>query len=389
MKKTEIIQVSGLSAFLENIGRLAEHNPDYDLSVKELTDTGRIGERIFAQVYNPGDITLTEAPSSEEPDAPVRINVMADGEMIGTVLNRQVNSVLPLLRSRNPFEASLCMQGGAYKILLPDGEDSLCLQCEDAGMYAYLTLTYDDLSSEKEAEQAGSESSESPAYISTSYETSIIKEDPAKKGRFLLSVSLILAGSCLTFSCLYWYFIRSGKTLPLSLLGGDLPDRLVYPHLGMTAAGVILVILSLLTKNSIFPMLGGLCFALSGIFLPGYTIFTVFPAIFTAAAALSRKSENGFLTFLKVISLLAVIGGCGWFLKDTALHIYNNRSFAILPKWDSYNGEASAEPDLSGEDDIGGTGLSNGDFGIQGGIDGWDGAGEDWNGDGEGWDDEA
>ena len=345
MKKTDTIQISGLSAYIDNISRLAEHNPDYDLSVKELADTGRIGERIFESAYNPQEIELKEQQPAEGSDEPVRINVIADGEIIGTVLNRQVKGVLTLLESKRPYNVSLCLQGGRYKVLLPDSDDELCLQCEEAGLYAFLTLEYDDLS-ETAAEGSSQDGSEGRSYISTSYETSILKEDPGKKGSLLLTLALIISGSYLIFSGLYWYFIRSGKIAPLSVLGGDLPGRLLYPHLGIAGAGTIFIVLAMLTKNSIFPLLGGCAFAASGIFLPGYTVFTVLPAIFAAGASLSRKSERKALTFLKVLVFLAVLGSCGWFLKNTVMNVYNGGSFTLLPAWDSVpEGEAGNSED--------------------------------------------
>ena len=363
MKKTENFQIAGMAAYKDNIEQLAEHNPDYDLSEKELIDTGRIGERIYETLYHPEEITLKDQ-EEEQPDSPARLIVCADGEPVGTILSRQ-SGVLRRLMQENRFRnIKMTMQGGPYKILLPDMDDTITTERDTAGMYAYISVDYEDESSDSLPEE---DAQSSYSFISTTYETSILQEDPGKRGRACLVFALLLSGTYLVFSGLYWWFIRNGRLQPLLQLGGDLPDRFLYPHLGIAAAGFLFLILSVLTKNGWFPMLAALLFTGSCYTLPGYAVFLCMPAFFCAVGALRRR-ENKALTALKVLALLAVLGVSGWFLKDTALNLIRTREFAFLPTRgyvppaggseesfpeddeDYYNDEDYDEEDYGGED---------------------------------------
>lgn len=404
MKKTETIQITQINTYLNNIARLAEHNPDYDLSQKELSDTGRIGERIFETVYHPEEITfkevlpreravpaVTENAAAEETAAEdervtventaagndtapaedaaagndtvpaedaaaenaadsdsMDILVLADREPVGTVISKRVPFLKKLLDENAIYSTVLTLQGGKYKIILPDDTDTLSTEREEAGLFGFLTIEYEDSSAGEPAQETSSDSGFS--YISTTYETTMLKEDPGKRGRFLLGLSLILAGGYLIFSGLYWYFARTGKTQLLSVLGGDLPDRLLFPHLGIAAGGVLFIILSLLTKNGVFPFLSALALVGACAFLPGYAAALFLPALFCVFAAFRRRSAKG-IVFLKVLSLFAVLGLSGWFLKNTAQAVYSTRRFELLPMWDSVPSGGSSQGEDGYEDD--------------------------------------
>lgn len=377
MEKTEILQIADISAFIDHLPRLAGHNPDYDLTRRELIQKGLIGQRIYETVFPSGPVAVvpglypraaaeaaenlpvsseTEAESSssaeeaspEETPAEISADpdcllVQISGESIGYIRKNDYPHMKELLDGSRIVSMSVELHGGPYRMLFEDET----LEDGSAGYYALLTVQI----REDEPERNASRETGTMHYISTSYDT-VLLEKRGRRGNGALVLALLLGAFYLGFSIPYWIMIRKGLISAAPFLGGDLPDNLLNPHIALAAGAVILTFIALLMKNSIVPMLAALAFTASAWTLPGYALFTAPSAVLCMAAAL-RKNSKPLLTFIKVLVLFAVLGGIGWFLKDTALYFWNNKAFMIRP-----TGHEETVPaddfDLSDEDDLNG-----------------------------------
>ena len=383
MDRTQTFQINDIAAFADILPRLSEHNPDFDLTKRELADKGLVGQRIYENIYPCEDVTLvpgtyrTAAPSKEDAEtAPGEIPsanaeteavpgekpaaenetetgpgekpaaemeaetvpggkvpaagseeencliVQVSGESVGYVRKASYPLLKELLDKGAITSLSLALHGGPYRMLFEDGTQEEGM----AGFFGLLTATI-----REEDQRSGSSPREDSAisYISTSYDTLLLEQN-GRRGNAALVLALILGAFYIGFSVPYWLMIRRGLIAPSPLLGGDLPNQLLNPHLGLVIAATVLTLLSLFMKNSVVPMLGALVFAGSSWTLPGYALFTAIPALLCAIAALRRKS-GGFLTFLKVLALLAVLGVSGWLLQDTAISFWDSKTFMIRP----------------------------------------------------------
>ena len=328
MKKEETFAIAGIARFASNLEKLAEHNPDYDLTKTELTEKGLVGQRIYEQNYPCEDVTLQLCTWPEENETEEVPGVFVSGEQVGYIRKASCDHVRKLLDSGQIKELSLAMHGGPYRILLESDSEEPQLEDGDAGMFALLTLGYEEKDPEAASEN-GNGDSPSYQYISTSYDT-ITLDNTKKRGRSLLGIALLLCGFYAGFFIPYWLLIRRGMLSPLPVLGGDIANELLNPHMALMLGGLVMAAIGMLVRISLFPMLAALLLIGSCYTVPGYTLFMILPALFCCFAALRRHSK-GFMTFLKILAFLAVCGVSGYFLKDTAIRTYETRQLAILP----------------------------------------------------------
>ena len=361
MEKTEILQIADISAFTDHLPRLAGHNPDYDLTKRELMQKGLVGQRIYETVFPSDDVTLVpgsypravaedaestpaspeaETEASAEPDC---LLVQISGEPVGYIRKSDYPHVKELLENSRIVSMSVELHGGPYRMLFEDET----LEDGSAGYYGLLTVHL----REDEPEKPVSSETGTMHYISTSYDT-VLLEKRGRRGNGALVLALLLGAFYLGFSIPYWIMIRKGLITAAPFLGGDIPDSLLNPHMALVAGAVVLTFIALLMKNSIVPMLAALAFTASAWTLPGYALFTALSAILCMAAAL-RKNAKPLFTFIKVLVLFAVLGGIGWFLKDTALYFWNNKTFMIRPTGHEEAVPAGDPYDLD-EDDLNG-----------------------------------
>ena len=321
MKHTESIHITGLAPFAEQIVLLAQHNPDYDLTKKELEDKGLAGERVYQDLYPCEDASL----EAETETGLVR--VLVTGQQIGYVRKASCAHVKELLDKGSVTEVAVRMHGGPYRILMEGDDDELTLEDGSAAMYAMLDLTYE----EAEAAAPASADSDDSAmhYVTTTYDTQVL-DDSGRRGNASLVFAILISGFYLGFSIPYWILIRKGMASPVPRLGGDIANQLLNPHMAMVCGALLITIIALLTKNGFWPLVAAGLFIGSCWKLPGMTVFTLLPALFCLLGAFRRKSKV-FLTLLKVLMLFAVLGGAGYLLKNTALEVWNEHKFVIRP----------------------------------------------------------
>ena len=362
MKKTEMIQVTGMSSFLDQINELAEHNQAFDLTVRECCEAGLVGERIYEQLFSCQDVRLEPVPREDSAFEPCRIRVMADGLQIGWVKPSACSLIKTWLDENVIRSLSVSLQGGPYRLIQPEenplpaaltdvtggestdtenGEhttpaeqaaDSFELQMTEergqAGYFAMLKAECEFPDQEETREKTGG--SFSNAVVSTTYETRFLEEDPRKRGFIFLLLAAMLTAFYLAFSGPYWTMVRLGRAAALPVLGGDISDRLLYPHLGLAAAALILTFLAIGLKSSIWAVLAALAYTGSAYTLPGFAVFVALQALFCLFAALRRPGRKGII-LVKLLGLAAVLAGLAWFLKPTVLDVMENQRLVIRP----------------------------------------------------------
>ena len=70
MERTETFQVADIAAFADILPRLCGHNPDYDLTKRELTEKNLVGQRIYENLYPCEEVTLVPGRYASAPKAP-------------------------------------------------------------------------------------------------------------------------------------------------------------------------------------------------------------------------------------------------------------------------------------------------------------------------------
>ncbi len=319
MKHTESIHVTGLSPFGEQIALLAQHNPDYDLTQKEMEDKGLAGERIYQDLYPCEDASL--APEAETG----LVQVLVTGQQIGYVRKASSAHVKDLLDKGSVTGVSVKMHGGPYRILMEGDDDAFSIEEGSAALFAMLDITYEE--AEKAPAPAGDDSG--MHYISTTYDTQTL-DDSGRRGNAPLIFAILFSGFYLGFSIPYWILIRKGMASPVARLGGDIANELLNPHMAMVCGALLITLIALVTKNSLLPLAAALLFTGSCWQLPGMTVFTAVPALFCLLSAFRRRSKV-LMTLLKVLVMLAVFAGIGWLLKDTALEVYHDHAYVLRP----------------------------------------------------------
>ena len=353
MKKTEMIHVTGMSSFRDQINELAEHNPEYDLTVQECAEAGLVGERIYEQLFSFGAVRLETVPGEETQETQTcRIRILADERQVGWVKPAECAQVKEWLDQGAVRSLSLSLQGGPYRMIYP-GEEGLpgtdvseeelpdtdvsekepsgeqfVEERAQAGYFAVLKAECEFPEPAEQEEKA--ESGFSNAIVSTTYETRILEEDPRRKGFGFLLLAAMLTVFYLSFSGFYWVMVRLGRTAALPLFGGNLPDKLLYPHLGLVAAALLFTLLAIGLKSSFWAILAALAYAGSAYTLPGYIIFVALQALLCIFAALRRPGKKGMI-LVKLLGFAAVAAGLFWFLRPVVLDVMDTGTLTIRP----------------------------------------------------------
>ena len=379
MKKDETFAVAGIARFAANLEKLAEHNPDYDLTRTQLMEKGLVGQRIYEDIYPCEEVSLKLCPWPEEkektPDeTPSRQDekatdavpsqqdektsdavpsqqdektsdavpsqqdektpelmpgVFVSDEQVGFIRKAGCSRVCELIDSNRIISMSLSMHGGPYRILLENDTDEPVMDEAKAGMFASLTITYE----EDEPEPAANKDDDNSArnsYISTSYDT-ITVDTSKKRGTVPLVFALLIGGFYAGFSIPYWILVRQRLISPLPVFGGDIADQLLNPHMALVIAALLVAAAGMVVRVWVLPMLAALLFTGACYTVPGYAVFTLLPALLCSIAALRRHSRRKIMILFRILTLLAVLGASAYFLKDTAIRAWKTRQLAITP----------------------------------------------------------
>jgi len=119
--KFERHKVAGTSYHLDAIMELAEDNPDYDMTQREIIDDGLTDERIYQYTFTDGPVELVDDPGNEyDPNA---IKVLVAGQHIGYIKRGSTGRVHNLQRTGRVLGVTAEIYGGKYKVVICDDDD--------------------------------------------------------------------------------------------------------------------------------------------------------------------------------------------------------------------------------------------------------------------------
>lgn len=136
--KKEKFQVAGVSHYSDSIMKdIAYENDDYSLSVKELSETYDVGDRVFEYSFDDCNASLVPEPTNEHDSNAVRVEVK--GILIGYVKRGSCSHVKNLLKSPDFDHVKVEIGGGKYKRLYED-DDKLKVEKDSCELFADLYI---------------------------------------------------------------------------------------------------------------------------------------------------------------------------------------------------------------------------------------------------------
>lgn len=116
--KFERHKVAGTSYHMDAIMALAQENPDYDLTKREIIDDDLTDERIYQYTFADGPVELVDDPGNEyDLNA---IKVLVAGQHIGYIKRGSTGRVHNLQRAGRVLGVTAEIYGGKYKVVTCD-----------------------------------------------------------------------------------------------------------------------------------------------------------------------------------------------------------------------------------------------------------------------------
>lgn len=136
-------KVTGISHYMDNIMKLAHENSDYDMSKKEIVDSGMIDERIWKYSFYPSKTELV--PEPDNPTDPKAIKVIVDNRHVGYIKSGSCSRVLKLINENRIHGIDCTIGGGPYKIVYEDYDseedrDIYELERDQTNYFVHLTV---------------------------------------------------------------------------------------------------------------------------------------------------------------------------------------------------------------------------------------------------------
>ena len=119
--KFERHKLAGTSYHMDAIMALAQENPDYDLTKREIIDDDLTDERIYQYTFTDGPVELVDDPDNEhDPNA---IKVLIAGQHIGYIKRGSTGRIHNLQRAGRVLGVTAEIYGGKYKVVICDDDD--------------------------------------------------------------------------------------------------------------------------------------------------------------------------------------------------------------------------------------------------------------------------
>lgn len=139
----KVYRVAGTSYRIDNILKLAEDNPDYDKTKRELIDDDLTDERIWKYEFYPSKVELI--PEPDNPNDANAIKVVVDGEHIGYIKAGSCAHIHKVIEKNRISSVSCEIGGGPYKYLYseydPDKDkDVYTLEKNESNFFATLHI---------------------------------------------------------------------------------------------------------------------------------------------------------------------------------------------------------------------------------------------------------
>lgn len=141
--KVEHHRIAGTSFRMDDIKKLLEEDPTYDLNKRELIEDGYINERVYK--LSPYTNSAVLEPEPDNPTDPKAIKVLTEGVHIGYIKAGSCAHIHKLLREGRIERAEVEIKGGAYKIVLARYDEfdngTYSLERDTVPFFAVLSLT--------------------------------------------------------------------------------------------------------------------------------------------------------------------------------------------------------------------------------------------------------
>lgn len=108
-------KIAGTTYHLDAIMELAEDNPDYGMTQREIIDSGMEEQRIYQYTFPDGPVELVDEPDNEQD--PNAIKVLVAGQHIGYIKRGSTKRIHKLQRSGRVLGVTAEIYGGRYKIV--------------------------------------------------------------------------------------------------------------------------------------------------------------------------------------------------------------------------------------------------------------------------------
>lgn len=108
-------KLAGTSYHMDAIMELAEDNPDYDMTQREIIDAGMEEERIYQYTFPDSPVELVDDPGNEQD--PNAIKVLVAGQHIGYIKRGSTGRIHKLQRSGRVLGITAEIYGGRYKVV--------------------------------------------------------------------------------------------------------------------------------------------------------------------------------------------------------------------------------------------------------------------------------
>lgn len=118
-KKT--YRVTGMSNYEDNLLNLASENSDYELSKRELIDSGLIDEQIWKYDFYPEKVELV--PEPDNPQDGNAIKVVVDGEHVGYIKSGSCAHLLKVISEDRIQKIDCTIGGGPCKYISEEYDD--------------------------------------------------------------------------------------------------------------------------------------------------------------------------------------------------------------------------------------------------------------------------
>jgi len=204
--KKEKFQVAGVSHYSDSIMKdIAYENDDYLLSVKELSETYDVGDRVFEYSFDDCNASLVPEPTNEHDPNAVRVEVK--GILIGYVKRGSCSHVKNLLKSPDFDHVKVEIGGGKYKRLYED-DDKLKVEKDSCELFADLYIYTRQAEREPEVAPVPPSATSSPAAT------------PEKKKGGAASIALIVIGVLFLIGGVNGFSIAVSNGIIGLLIGG-------------------------------------------------------------------------------------------------------------------------------------------------------------------------
>lgn len=119
--ESETFRVAGVTYHVDELMSLAEDNPYYDYSKRDLIDGGLTDERVYEYAFYPQKVELEDEPDNEAD--PKAIKVVIDGQHVGYIKKGSTGRIRNLRKQGRIKNIEAEIDGGKYKIVFSDEDE--------------------------------------------------------------------------------------------------------------------------------------------------------------------------------------------------------------------------------------------------------------------------